>query len=115
MSNFREFYEKNGVDYDAFLQRMMGKEVLVEKYLRIFVADSTYAELEQAMVAQDFETVGFKAHTLKGIALNLNFEKLGNLCMSIMNSVHSGDTLGLEPQFEQVKAEYACIIKELGI
>ena len=115
MSNFRELYEKNGVDYDVFLQRMMGKEALVEKYLRIFVTDPTYAELEQAMSAQDFEAVGFKAHTLKGIALNLNFEKLGVLCMGMVSSTRSGDTVALKPQFEQVKAEYECIIKELGI
>lgn len=114
MSNFREFYEKSGVDYDALLQRMMGKEALVEKYLRIFMADPTYSELEQAMLAQDLETVGFKAHTLKGIALNLNLEKLGVLCMDMVSSIRNGDTPKLESQFEQVKAEYACIIKELG-
>lgn len=114
MSNFREFYEKSGVDYDALLQRMMGKEALVEKYLRIFMADPTYLELEQAILAQDFETVGFKAHTLKGIALNLDLEMLGALSMNMVSSVRNGDTSKLEPQFEQLKAEYACIIEELG-
>lgn len=114
MSNYREFYEKNGVDYDAFLQRMMGKEALVEKYIRIFMADPTYEELEQAIAAQDFETVSFKAHTLKGIALNLNLEKLGLLCVNIVVSLRNGDTVDLKSQFEQVKVEYTCIIKELG-
>ena len=114
MRNLRDFYEKSGVDYDALVQRMMGKEALVEKYLGIFIADTTYSELERAMDLQDYEAVGFKAHTLKGIALNLNFEKLGTLCTSIVSSVRSGDTAELEPQFEQVKAEYTCIIKDLG-
>lgn len=85
--------KKNGVDYDAFLQRMMGKE---------------------ALVSHDFEKVDFKAHTLKGIARNLDFEKLGNLCMNILISVHSGDTSKLELQFEQIKDEYTYIIEVLG-
>lgn len=112
--DIRKYYENNGIDYDAFLERMMGREALVEKYVRIFMADPTFSELEQAMGAEDFETAGFKAHTLKGIALNLNFEKLGNLCMSIVSSVHSGDMSELAQQFEQVKAEYACIISGLS-
>lgn len=115
MKNFREFYENRGVDYDAFLQRMMGKEPLIEKYIGIFMADSTYAELELAMAAQDLDTIAFKAHSLKGIAQNLNFEKLGTLCMNLISSVRSGDTSDLNQLFEQLKDEYVCIIKELGI
>lgn len=111
--NFRAFYENRGVDYDAFLQRMMGKEALVEKYIRIFIADSTYSELAQAMAVQDIEAAEFKAHALKGIALNLNFEKLGILCMDMVNSVRN-NIQELDAQFDRVKAEYESIMKELG-
>lgn len=109
----REFYENNGVDYDVFLGRLMGKESLLEKYINIFLGDSTFTELTNAVAQKDFEQVGKTAHTLKGIALNLDFKKLGGLCAELINSVHMNDVQAIEGQFDCLKLEYEYIISAL--
>lgn len=111
--NLRAFYENNGVDYDALLQRLMGKESLVEKYIHIFLSDLTFSELAQAMEEKNYEAVGFRAHTLKGIAMNLNLEKLSLLCMDLIDSIRNDATDALAAQFALVKAEYVSIIEQL--
>lgn len=109
----RRFYENHGADYDAFIRRLMGKESLAVKYIKVFLADSTFGELENAVMQKDFEQAGKKAHALKGIALNLDFKKLSSLCIEVTNSAHSANIREVEAQFVLLKNEYEHIVSEL--
>lgn len=109
----REFYESNGLDYDAFLRRLMGKENLAEKYIKIFLADGTYAELANMVAEKDYEQVCKKAHTLKGIALNLDLKKLSDLCVEMINCGRSENTQAVKEQFDRLKSEYEYIASAL--
>lgn len=109
----REFYDKNGVDYDAFLHRLMGKESLAKKYIKVFLNDLTFGELANAVAQKDFDQVGKKAHSLKGIALNLDFKKLSGLCIEIINSSYSANIQEIETQFAMLKKEYEQIVSDL--
>lgn len=109
----REFYENNGVDYDAFLQRLMGRESLAVKYIKVFLNDTTFGELANAVVQQDFDQIGKKSHSLKGIALNLDLKKLSTFCVEVTNSAYSADMQEVEAQFNLLEKEYKHIVSEL--
>lgn len=109
----REFYESNGVDYDAFIHRLMGKESLAAKYVKVFLADPTFGELADAVAQKDMDQVGKKAHGLKGIALNLDFKKLGSLCVEVIAGASSANTQQVDVQFDLLKKEYEHIVSDL--
>lgn len=64
-------------NYEEFI-RLMGNDVRIIKYLRIFQRDTTFSVLCKAVNDNDFKTVFKAAHTLKGIALNLSLISLAD-------------------------------------
>lgn len=109
----REFYENNGIDYDAFIHRLRGKESLAVKYIRVFLTDSTFGELIDAVERKDLSQVGKTAHALKGIALNLDFIKLSDLCVEIIDTAKLAKIQEVERQFELLKTEFEQIVSAL--
>ncbi len=73
--NIQEFYTMIGADSGSVIRRF-SSEALVRKYLGRFLSDGTYAQLSSAMEAGDAETAFRAAHTLKGLALNLELPPL---------------------------------------
>lgn len=66
----KEFYAAVGGDYDATLNRIP-KESMVLRFVKKYADDKTYAQLTEAVKAQDWETAFRASHTLKGVAQNL--------------------------------------------
>ena len=64
----KEFYAAVGGDYDATLNRIP-KESMVLRFVKKYADDKTYAQLTEAVKAQDWETAFRASHTLKGVAL----------------------------------------------
>ena len=73
--DIRECYEKMGASYDDVLQRM-GSDALVERFTGSFLSDGSYQMIADGIEAKDAETAFRGAHTLKGVCLNLGFQKL---------------------------------------
>lgn len=71
----KEFYAAVGGDYDATLNRIP-KESMVLRFVKKYADDKTYAQLTEAVKAQDWETAFRVSHTLKGVAQNLGFDGL---------------------------------------
>lgn len=71
----KEFYAAVGGDYDATLNRIP-KESMVLRFVKKYADDKTYAQLTEAVNAQDWETAFRASHTLKGVAQNLGFDGL---------------------------------------
>ena len=71
----KEFYAAVGGDYDATLNRIP-KESMVLRFVKKYADDKTYAQLTEAVKAQDWETAFRASHTLKGVAQNLGFDGL---------------------------------------
>ena len=71
----QEFYAAVGGDYDATLNRIP-KESMVLRFVKKYADDKTYAQLTEAVKAQDWETAFRASHTLKGVAQNLGFDGL---------------------------------------
>ena len=73
--NLEEFYAQIGGDYADTLQRLCN-ENMVKKFVKKYQDDPTCADLHNAALQQDWEAAFRGAHTLKGVAQNLGFERL---------------------------------------
>lgn len=66
----QEFYARVGGDYNATLSRLPS-EALVKKFILKYPCDPSFAQLKDALAAQDWELAFRASHTLKGVAQNL--------------------------------------------
>lgn len=69
------FYAKIGGN-SADVLRRLPSEAMVRKFIGKYPADTSWGSLESAMDSQDWEAAFRAAHTLKGVAQNLGFQRL---------------------------------------
>lgn len=69
--SLKECYDKMGADYEDVLSRLRS-EVLVRKFALKFLDDDSYANLKAAMESGNAPEAFRGAHTLKGVAQNLD-------------------------------------------
>ena len=60
-----------GIDVDAALERLMGSDALLERFLKKFAADANYARLQAAFEQADRDGAIAASHTLKAMCGNL--------------------------------------------
>lgn len=101
-----EVYQQVGGSLDAVLKRLP-KEDMVRKYLKMFAADESFSQLKSAVDAKDWRSVFAITHNLKGMAANLElnrlFEVSSNLCEDTRNGEPTGD---VDAQYKAIEAEY---------
>lgn len=85
----KEFYAAVGGDYDATLNRIP-KESMVLRFVKKYADDKTYAQLTEAVKAQDWETAFRASHTLKGVAQNLGFDGLYRAAFALTEEMRGG-------------------------
>ena len=73
--NLEKLYQEMGGDM-ADAVRRLGSIAAVERFLRMFAGDDTFAMLQAAMSAGDDQRAFRAAHTLKGLAANLGLVQL---------------------------------------
>ena len=71
----QEFYAKIGGN-SADVLRRLPSEAMVRKFIGKYPADTSWDSLESAIHSQDWEAAFRAAHTLKGVAQNLGFQRL---------------------------------------
>ncbi len=107
MTTLREAYEKLGADYDDVLHRLMDSEALVARFAGRFLDDASFAQLEEALAAQDAPGAFRAAHTLKGVAQNLGLVNLYAPASSLTEALRGGSLEGAEELAAPVRAQYA--------
>ena len=104
----KECYEKIGSNYESVLGRF-GSEALVKRFALKFLKDPSYAELSEALEVRDAERAFRAAHTLKGVCLNLGFDRLyrsaGQLT-ELLRLETDSIPAGAAPLLDTVKADY---------
>lgn len=96
-----------GVDLKGSLERFMNNEALYERFLGKFAADPNYQKLKEAMAAGDREQAEIAAHTIKGVAGNLGFTRLGALADQIVQRLRAGEGCGaLQELFAEFDQSY---------
>ncbi|MCD7855773.1 MAG: Hpt domain-containing protein [Clostridiales bacterium] len=110
----KEFYNKLGSDFENVKARMMS-ERLIQKFSLKFLDDKSYPDLLSAYdEGRDDDAFRF-AHTLKGVAQNLGFDRLYASSNKLTEALRNGKSEGADGLLEEVKSDYAFttgIIKE---
>ncbi|MCI8875689.1 MAG: Hpt domain-containing protein [Lachnospiraceae bacterium] len=65
-----------GVNVDSALDRFMGNEKLLMRFLLKFSNDTNYERLKTAMEKEDYKEAFEGAHALKGLSGNLSLDAL---------------------------------------
>lgn len=86
----REKLEKAGIDVSGALERFMGNDALLERFLNKFLSDTNYEKLAAAIDAGDQETALTVAHTLKGVCGNLAMTELFELLTNQVAAFRAG-------------------------
>ena len=100
----KESYEAMGADYQNTLNRFPN-EAFIKKFVLKFLDDNSYANLKEAIAAGNVEEA-FRAHTLKGVCLNLGFDNLYKASSAITEIFRAGELAGAEEAFEEVEKQY---------
>ena len=102
----KECYEAIGGDYEAVYQRMMKKDSLIMKFTKKFLNDTSYKSLKDNLSGGNIEEAFRAAHTLKGVAQNLAFEKLYKPSSDLAEILRAGSTEGAGELMEIITKEY---------
>lgn len=101
----KECYEKIGSNYESVLGRF-GSEALVKRFALKFLKDPSYAELSEALEARDAERAFRAAHTLKGVCLNLGFDRLYEISAAMTEDLRGRDINGGDRLFPELTTCY---------
>lgn len=103
----RECYEIIGADYEDAIGRMMKDERIV-KFAGMFLKDTSFPELKEAMQREDYNMAFRMAHTLKGVCQNLSFTALYEPVQEITEALRekNRDIELAKSLFPRVEEEY---------
>lgn len=113
------FYETIGGDLDDVRRRLLTDE-RIERFVRVFADDPTFASLEAAFAAGDAETAFRAAHTLKGVGRDLGFTDLQASAAELTEALRADETgtfgsLGeAQVPYEHVRGDHAKVIGALS-
>lgn len=111
----QEFYARVGGDYNATLSRLPS-EALVKKFILKYPGDPSFAQLKDALAAQDWELAFRASHTLKGVVQNLGMDRLYKAAAVLCDAVRGPKPLEDESLWPPVLAaheEVLAAIREL--
>lgn len=85
------FYAQIDGDLDDVRRRLLADE-RIEKFVRIFAADETYADLERAFAEGKADIAFRAAHTLKGMGRDLGFTGLSERASDLTEALRADDS-----------------------
>lgn len=88
--NLKDCFDTFGGDYNSVMGRLLTEE-RVKKFLLMFLKDTSFNELENAMQNKDYDSAFRAAHTLKGVCSNLGIDKLGKSASEITEALRAKD------------------------
>lgn len=109
------FYEQIDGDLADVRKRLVTDE-RIEKFVRIFQSDETYATLERAFAEGQAETAFRAAHTLKGMGRDLGFTELSQRASDLTEALRAdadgvyGSMEAAAGHYERVCEAYAGIV-----
>lgn len=111
----RECYEKMGSNYDNVLVRL-NNDNMIKRFALKFINDTSYEKLAGALKADNCQEAFRAAHTLKGVCINLGFDKLYEVSSELTEKLRAEDMDGVDELFGKVTELYnftIATVKEL--
>lgn len=94
-----------GVNLNEVMERFINDEALYYNCLNTFIDDPSFDGLHDVLLAKDYETAFYHAHTLKGVAGNLGLSPLLTAVSGIVEPLRKHDYSNLEQQYDAVRME----------
>ena len=107
-----QLYVTVGGSLDEVTQRIPGKLVL--KFVKMYAADGSFAALTTALAAEDWQTAFRAAHTLKGVAQNLDFGDLGRSAAALTEALRGTKPLEDYSLYESVVQAQAALTNAIS-
>lgn len=108
--NIEEAMAEMQMNGELTLARFGGNIKLLERFIKKFPNDTTYLNLKEKAEQNEFAEVEKLAHTLKGIAANLGFDKLSKYNADIVSVIRNGQTEDVAELILKVTEEYIRLI-----
>lgn len=103
-----------GIDVDGALERFMGSEALLVRFLGKFPDDPNFPALEAAITAGDCEAAFTAAHTLKGVCGNLSMTALFDTVSRQTELLRSGDLAAAAGMMDSLRSQYRAVCSAIG-
>ena len=108
-----ECYEAIESDYNGVLKRF-GNDAMVKRFAIKFLNDPSFNELKDGIKSNDVERAFRAAHTLKGICLNLGFDKLFEVSSALTEELRGKDKMPeCADMFAAVEKQYDVLIENI--
>ena len=104
---------EGGIDVGSMLERCMGNEALLERLLKKFLADTSYARLVGAFEAGDGAAALDAAHTLKGVCGNMSITGLFELLARQVQVLRRGDMAEAASMVPEVTRRYDAAVQAI--
>lgn len=105
--DLKSFYANVGGDYDVMMGRMGNKEERIVKFLNKFTKDPSFENLKEALSNGNAEEAFRAAHTIKGVALNLELMNLQESSGRLTDILRDGEVPDEAHEIlKQVTADY---------
>ena len=113
-----ECYASIGGSYGDVRKRLPS-EALVERFVLKFPEDKSYQRLEETLQQEDYEEAFKAVHTLKGVALNLGFVRLGRSSGELTELLRDKDAQQIdraqcEELWKQVTEDYEQVMDAIN-
>lgn len=85
----KELYGKIEGNYNEAITRFKTDD-RIKMFLKMFLGDTSFANLKNAMESEDYEAAFMAAHTLKGVLANMAFTDYFNSVSSLTELLRGG-------------------------
>ena len=103
-----------GIDVDEGLERFMGSEAMLNRFLKKFPGDHGFATLAAALEAGDHEGAVSAAHTLKGLCGNLSIKPLFTGFDRQVTLMRAGDWDAAAAMMPQLTRDYSRAVEAIS-
>lgn len=103
---YKQQLESIGVDLERAIDRFVGNEAMYERFLVRFLKDESYRKLNEYINKGDIHQAFVQAHTLKGVAGNLEFHGLYRVLEPMTEHLRNNDLSTLPEEVELLKVRY---------
>ena len=111
----QDLYSEIGGSYNDVMKRL-GTEKMVNKFVIKFLAAADHDNLKTAVRDGDWELAFRSAHNLKGVGLNLSFDRMAEaasvLCEEIRHGAPQHDISGM---IADVDKKYIQVVEQINL
>lgn len=113
-SGFKAELIEWGVDWDEILDRFMGNEDLIAKFMFKFLNDQSMNDLTACLGEGNVQGAFKAVHTLKGVGANLGLKGFLTPVCELTEILRAGSMDGYEEKYDQIKPKYDALIDILS-